>query len=221
MLWRMHSAFFECLYHCSATFFVGMSKLESMAPVGHSGTHFPQVLHVSGLIYARLSATCIAPNGHALAHLPQPIHAAVHNFRAIAPLSRLEQATHTRRSLRPTGRSSMSLRGHSDTHAPHAVQSEVSTTGSPVALSMLRAPKAHTSAQSPQPSHPKAHPLVPTATDAITAHDCAPSYTYFNGRAAHEPLQRNTATCRDWSGKASMPRTSAIFAIPSAPETGQ
>lgn len=78
-----------------------------IAPVGHSATHLPHVLQMSGLMYDRLSFTATAPNGQALTHFEQPIQAALQVLHAMAPRSRLEHATQTRLLRRPIGRSSI------------------------------------------------------------------------------------------------------------------
>ena len=191
-----------------------------IAPVGQALMHLPHVLHTSGSIYARLSAIVIAPNGHVFAHFPHPIQAFAHTFRATAPLSRLEHATHTLRSRGPAGRSSIRLRGHSATQLPQAVHFSVSTFGSPSAVSILNAPNLHTATQSPHPRQPNEQPRVPTATESIIRHERMPSYSKTTGLAAQVPLHFSTAMLRVVS-TASTPSIAAILAIPSAPETGQ
>ena len=106
VLGGVYTAFLECKFHDSAGLMI-IGNVAWIALVGHTSTHFPQALHRAGFIYAKLSFTSIAPQGHSREHLPQPMQEAEQTFRATAPLSRLEHATHTRRSCLPAGRNSI------------------------------------------------------------------------------------------------------------------
>ena len=154
----------------------------------------------------------IALNGQFFAHKPQPIQAALHAFRATAPLSLLTQETKTRRFFTPLSRNSIIRFGHILAQAPQAVHLSSSTSGNPVSGLILMASNLQTSTQSPYPRHPKEHPVSPAYNWFEMRQLLAPSKKFFLGRFAQEPLQRTTATL-GFASATDIPRIVAILDI--------
>ncbi len=109
-------------------------------------------------------ASCV----QVLAQMPQPMQALAQAFLATAPFSLFTQETNSRMPRGPWGRSSMMRLGQALTQAPQAVHLAWSTTGSPVAGSMDRAPNWQAATQSPQPRQPKEQPVSPVYRSDFT-----------------------------------------------------
>jgi hypothetical protein len=119
---------FSGIYIVSPEFIPDCGREWVISPRGQTETHFPQSVHFSGSIAARLPSIVIAPLGHSFLHMEQPTQPAPHTRRTAAPRSCEEHLMMTSLLYE---KGVIIFRGQASTHTKQPVHFSWSTTALP------------------------------------------------------------------------------------------